>query len=102
MHHNSALVLTGWHDIGATTLPEAVYLAHIQLLKDRASINAMIRYQQDNTDNNAHMIGSRYAQNRGRYIVMNRTSNNVYHFRVSDTGMVYAQLQAGEEQVYTP
>ena len=84
---NSALVLTGWHDIGAATLPEAVYLAHIQLLKDR---------------NNAHMIGSRYAQNRGRYIVMNRTSNNVYHFRVSDTGMVYAQLKADEEQVYTP
>ena len=98
---NSALA-TGWHDIGAKTLPEAVYLAHIQLLKERTSINAMIRYQFGDTDNNAHMVGSRYAQGRGRYIVMNRTSNDVYHFRISDTGMVYARLQNDEEQIYTP
>lgn len=99
---NSALAVTGWHDLGATSIQEAVYLAHTELLPDRKSINAMVRYQQGGTDNSVHIIGSRYSNTRGRYIVTTRTSNDVYHFRISDTGMVYARLLADEEKMYFP
>ena len=99
---NSALVIAGWHDLGAASMQEAVYIAHTELLSDRKSINAMVRVQYSGTDNSVHIIGSRYSQSRGRYIATSRTTNDVYHFRVTDTGLVYGKLQSVDEQVYTP
>lgn len=91
---NSALVVTGFHNIGATSLADAVFKAHSQLLSDGKSINAMVSYVSSDASSNIHIIGSRLYANRGRYIACNRTNDDVYIFRITtESAMVYYKIQ---------
>lgn len=80
------MVITGWYQPGANSISEAVSYAH-NLLKDRQSINAVVKYSASESDNSLHIIGSKYNQYRGRYLAMNRTTDTVYSFRATDSGM---------------
>ena len=83
---NQNMVITGWYQPGANSISEAVSYAH-NLLQDHQSINAIVRYSVSGSDNSLHIIGSKHNQARGRYLAMNRTTDIVYSFRVTDSGM---------------
>lgn len=72
------MVITGFYQPGASSVSEIVSYAH-NILKDRQSINAIV--------DTLHIIGSRFNNNRGRYIAMVRTSDVIYSLRMTDSGM---------------
>ena len=91
---NSALVVTGFHNIGATSLADAVFKAHSQLLTDGKSINAQVSYISGDSLNSVHIMGSRLYANRGRYIACSRTNDDAYVFRITtESAMVYCKIQ---------
>lgn len=87
-------MISGVYNLGATSLADAVFKAHNQLLSDGKSINAQILYASGSSLNSIHIIGSRLYANRGRYIACPRTSDDVYIFRIAtESTMQYYKIQ---------
>lgn len=94
-------MVTGFYNLGANNLADAVFKAHSQLLDDGNSINAQVSYISGSSSNSIHIMGSRLYANRGRYIACSRTNDDAYIFRITtESGMVYQKIQTDGDFKY--
>lgn len=81
----------------------ATYWVQTTLLKNRQSCNLMVRFDTENggTDT-AHVIGSKFSETRGRFILLTRATTTVYACRMSDDGMVFNLVEQDSNSITYP
>lgn len=100
------MVVSGYYKSGltlpsdniSTAMAKVVEYVHLQVLQSHQAVNAILQYTTDaGGENTVHIIGSRYSGNRGRYIAMTRTEDNMYSYRFTDSGIVARRIQLTDD-----